>query len=676
MNPASKRNFFAELKRRNVYKVAVAYVVVAWVLIQAASILLPTFEAPLWVMKAFVALIAAGFPIALVIAWAFEMTPTGLKRTESISHDEIAQLPYWSRRKFAAFVITLALLALALLAFQLLRPGPEPVAPADARTNTKSVAVLPFENRSEDKANAWFTDGIQDEILTRLAKIEDLKVISRTSTQRYKSSAENIPEIARQLGVAHILEGGVQKAGERVRVNVQLIRADTDGHVWAEVYDRQLTDIFAVQSDIAENIARALQAKLSPREQRAVAAKPTDNPAAYESYLRGLALWNTLASSPQLLNDTVAHFARAVELDPKFAEAWSRLSVTHTMIYAEVERTAKRAASAKEALERAKALEAELGDVTFAEGLYRYRVLRDFPGALESLQRARRQGASEVEALEFMAYVKRRQRKWDEAVRLHEEALQLDPRNPPLLSEAAVTYRALRRFRETDALLDRAREIEPDNVELLAQKVESALAQGDPDAARRYLEPLTVDATQPTVVNAWLNYYNFARQFPEAIHMLRPLLAANASPRLTPQYRARLGIAESFAGNSAAAETALIQARDELLALRAEGDTSLTLADAMVTICAFLKAKACVDREASALRDEIATDALIGPLLERTIAAARAQLGETDAAITLLRELLNKPGEDAITPALLRLDPRWDPLRADPRFQELAQVTR
>ena len=237
-----------------------------------------------------------------------------------------------------------------------------------------------------------------------------------------------------------------------------------------------------------------------------------------------------------------------------------------------------------------------------------------------------------------------------------------------------MTYRALRRFRETDALLDRAREIEPDNALLLVQKVEAALAQGDPDAARRYLETLKVDATQPTVVNAWFNYYVSTQQVPAAVEMLRGLLEGEVMPRLAPQYRKALGVAESFAGNSVAAEMALMQARDELLALRREGDTSLTLSDAIVTASAFLKDKAGVDREAEALRNEIATDALIGPLLETTIAAARAQLGETDAAIAMLRELITKPGEDALTPALLRLDPRWNPLRADPRFQELAQA--
>ena len=229
--------------------------------------------------------------------------------------------------------------------------------------------MLPFDNFNRDPENAYFADGIQDEILTRLAKIDDLKVISRSSTQRYKSSPENLPEIAKQLAVAHILEGSVQKAGDQVRVTVQLIRAATDSHIWAETYDRKLTDIFAVQTDIAENIAKSLRAKLSPKEQQAVAARPTDNPDAYEAHLRGLAVWNSLDISPAALERMVGHFSRAVEFDPKFAVAWANLSVVQTLSYAEFDPTAQRLAAAKQALDTAMRLQPDLGDGYFALGL-------------------------------------------------------------------------------------------------------------------------------------------------------------------------------------------------------------------------------------------------------------------------------------------------------------------
>ena len=533
--------------------------------------------------------------------------------------------------------------------------------------------MLPFESLSDDKANAYFADGIQDEILTRLAKIEDLKVISRTSTQRYKASSGNLPAIAKELGVAHILEGSVQKAGDQVRVTVQLIRAATDAHVWAETYDRKLTDIFAVESDIAENIARALRARLTPQERSAVAARPTDNPVAYEAYLRGLALWNKLTGAPQDLLDTVTHFSRAVELDPKFGVAWSLLSVAHTFVYAEVERTEQRAALAREALEQARRLQPDNGEVYFAEGMYRYRVLRAYDDALASFEKARARSANRVVATEFSAYVKRRQGKWDEALRLHQETLDLDPRNPILLSEAAVSYRAMRRFDEANALLDRAREVEPENAQLLVQKVEAAFAQGEADQARRFLESVPRDSRQPEVIGVRFGYYLYNRKPAEAASMLRGLLVPDLSPRLAAHYRARLGVAEALAGNAAVAQIELARARDELLALRAAGDSSEQIGDSLLFVSGLLKDKAAVEREAALLRDEIAGDALIGPLLERGIAAARARLGETDAAIAMVKQLLVKPGENALTPALLRLDPRWDPLRSDPRFQKLCE---
>ncbi|MFL6567804.1 MAG: adenylyl cyclase, partial [Chthoniobacterales bacterium] len=277
----SDRNFFAELKRRNVYKVAVAYAVVGWLAVQISSTVLPTFHAPEWVLQTLVVLVVLGFLIALVIAWAFEMTPQGIKRTEDVSPDE--KLPQWSRDKFLAMTSIVALLAAGLLAFQLMR-GKHAV---PSEISDKSIAVLPFASLSEDKANAYFADGIQDEILTRLSKIAQLKVISRTSTQQYQSKPGNLSEIARQLGVAHILEGSVQKSNDSVRVNVQLIKADGDSHLWAETYDRKLTDIFAVESEVAQRIAGSLEARLTGREQQQLADVPTKDPHAYEAYLRG-----------------------------------------------------------------------------------------------------------------------------------------------------------------------------------------------------------------------------------------------------------------------------------------------------------------------------------------------------------------------------------------------------
>src|SRR5690242_7749966 len=279
-------NFFAELKRRNVYKVAVAYAVVAWLLVQGASIVLPTFEAPPWVMKAFIVFLAVGFFLAVFISWAFEMTPEGMKRTADVSADDVRSLPYWSRKKFGAFIIGVAVIAAGLLAFQLLRPrSASLIRTADIGIPEKSIAVLPFDNLSEEKANAFFADGVQDEILTNLAKVADLKVISRTSVTQFKDKAtRNLREIGQLLGVAHVLEGSVQKVANKVRVNAQLIDARNDAHLWAQTYDRDLADVFGIQSEIAQAIADQLQARLSPNEKAEIAKAPTTDTIAYDLY--------------------------------------------------------------------------------------------------------------------------------------------------------------------------------------------------------------------------------------------------------------------------------------------------------------------------------------------------------------------------------------------------------
>jgi TolB-like protein/Flp pilus assembly protein TadD len=324
---SAKPSFFAELKRRNVYKVAVAYAIVAWLLIQAASILFPTFDAPPWVMKVFVAAIILGFPVALILAWAFELTPEGIKRAEDVDPNE--SITPRTGRKLVGITVALAVIATGLLAFQFLRPK----STADVRTVAtsaaaaipeKSIAVLPFDNLSRDPENAFFAEGVQDEILTRLAKVADLKVISRTSTQHFKSSPENLTEIAQRLGVRNILEGSVQKSNDQVRVTVQLINAGTDAHLWADIYDRKLTDIFAVESDIAKTIADTLQAKLTGSEQTALAARPTENPEAYQLYLKGRFYWNKRTAVD--LRTSIDYFNQAIEKDSKYALAYAGLA--------------------------------------------------------------------------------------------------------------------------------------------------------------------------------------------------------------------------------------------------------------------------------------------------------------------------------------------------------------
>src|SRR6202045_1725193 len=325
-------SFFSELKRRNVYKVGVAYAVVSWLLIQVATQVFPFFEIPNWAVRLAVLLLILGFPVALVLSWAFEITPEGIKRAEDVEAD--ASITSKTGRKLVAITIALGIIAAALLAFQFfgvkLKTAAAPSASAVTAILEKSIAVLPFENLSEEKANAYFADGIQDEILTRLAKIGDLKVISRTSTEKYKSAPGNLREIAQQLGVANILEGSVQKAADQVRVNVQLINAMNDAHLWADTYDRKLTDIFAVESEIAKSVAEKLQAKLNGRAELELASRPTENPEAHQLYLKGRYFWNK--RGVENLKKSIGYFQQAIDKDPAYALAYAGLGDARALL--------------------------------------------------------------------------------------------------------------------------------------------------------------------------------------------------------------------------------------------------------------------------------------------------------------------------------------------------------
>src|ERR1700719_4150961 len=335
------KSFFAELKRRNVYKVAVAYAVASWLLIQIATQVFPFFDIPNWAVRLVVLILIAGFPVALVFSWAFEITPEGIKRESEIEGDK--SITHHTGRKIVALTIVLAAIAVGLLAYQLWGPKRSTTAPQSSAIESsapiaeKSIAVLPFDNLSDDKSNAYFSEGIQDEILTRLSKIAALKVISRTSTQKYKSSPDNLREVGKQLGVANLLEGSVQKIANAVHVNVQLIRAATDEHLWAESYNRKLDDVFGVEGEVAGAIADQLNAKLTGAEKRELAARPTNNPEAYDAYLRGSAEhWQDNETS---LNAAARSFEEAVRLDPQFAGAWAALSRAHSLIFFHYDKT-------------------------------------------------------------------------------------------------------------------------------------------------------------------------------------------------------------------------------------------------------------------------------------------------------------------------------------------------
>src|SRR5438045_3998138 len=466
----SERNFFAELKRRNVYKVAVAYAVVAWLLIQVATQVFPFFELPNWAVQMVVLAMVIGFPIAVVCSWAFEMTPEGIK----LESDVDRRITRKTGRKLTALITVIAALAAGVTAFRFLHSerggNTERQAAFATEIVSKSIAVLPFENLSEEKANAYFTDGIQDEILTRLSKIADLKVISRTSTQRYKSAPENLPEIARQLGVANILEGSVQKQGDAVHVTVQLIKAATDSHVWADSFDRKLTDIFSVESEVAKAIADQLQAHLTGREKEVIAAKPTDNPEAYDAYLRGLAYTLKTQNTPANYLGAQKHFREAVRLDPKFALSWAPLSYVDARGYhtTNLQPTAALREEARQAFETALALDLNLGEAWVAKGYYHYGCVNDFETAVRCYEQARKFLPNSSLLHQSLAFVARDRGQWERPESYFNEAEPLDPRNVRLLTRYAQFYLALRRFSEALRKLDLILEIVPNDTDALA----------------------------------------------------------------------------------------------------------------------------------------------------------------------------------------------------------------
>src|SRR5256886_16402522 len=322
-------NILSELKRRNVYRAAVAYGVVAWFLTQLTTQVFPFFEIPNFAVRFVVIALAIGFPIAMLLSWLYELTPEGIVRTEDLDPAQARSVQRAAGRILDFIIIGVLLLVIAMLLVGRL-PFYKQVGEVISQ---KSIAVLPFENQSEEKTNAYFAEGIQDEILTRLSKIADLKVISRTSTQRYKSAGENLSEVSKQLRVAHIVEGNVQRSGDAVRINVQLIKAADNSHLWAETFDRRLTDIFSVESEVAKAIADQLQVHLTGREEQVIAAKPTDNPEAYDAYLRGLAYTLKTGPSPADALGAQKYLREAVRLDPKFALSWALLSYVDALGY-------------------------------------------------------------------------------------------------------------------------------------------------------------------------------------------------------------------------------------------------------------------------------------------------------------------------------------------------------
>ena len=582
-----------------------------------------------------------------------------------------------ARRRRAMLVVAagvLAITAIGIWLFQRTRSA----APIE-----RSIAVLPFENLSSDKENAYFAEGIQDEILTRLSKIADLKVISRTSTQHYKSAPENLREIAKQLGVAHILEGSVQKSADEVRVNVQLIKAANDSHLWADTFDRKLTDILSVESEVAKTIAEQLRAEITGQEAEVIADRPTDNPQAYDAYLRGLAYTLKTGFAPANSLGAQKYLKEAVRLDPKFALGWALLSYVDASGYLTqgLQPTVALREEARQAAETALTLQPNLGEAVFAKGFYYYACLKDYDTAVKYLEQAHQLLANNGRIPLSLAYVERRRGNWDKSEAYFNEAEKLDPRNVNLLSQHARSYICLRRFPEALAKLEQILNITPDDIDTLVLKARIAQAEGDLPRASALLAPLRLGADYANALETQV-YQAILESRPLGVIAQLKEILANPNQALgyyNGELRFWLGWAQEVAGDHAAARETWSQARSELEPLLKEQPENFVLMGDLALINMGLGDNAAALALAERALDlfPIDKDALTGPRPLDILARVAARVGDPDRSISTLEKLLSIPYEaplaanPPLTPALLRLDPMFEPLRNDPRFQKL-----
>jgi len=678
-------NFFAELKRRNVVRAAGLYLVGAWLLTQVASTVLPMFGASEWLPRTIVSLLAIGFIPALIFSWVFELTPQGLKRDEDVKPEE--SIAPQTARRMDRMIIAVLLLALGYFVFDkfVLTPRRQAVQShgsslpneSDSLANSKSIAVLPFENLSSDKENAYFADGIQDEILTRLAKIAALKVISRTSTQKYKSAPENLREVGKQLGVANLLEGSVQKVANAVHVNVQLIRAATDEHLWAESYNRKLDDVFGVEGEVATAIADQLNARLSLSEQKAVTAKPTQNTAAYDAYLRGVAFQGRVDDLITNWSKSAEAFAEAVRLDPEFAVGWAQLCRQESLVYNSVNHSPDRQAAARKALDNAMKLGPELVETKIARGWYQCYVEADYDAAKASFEEVRRQYPNNSSVSEALAVVLRRQGHWEESRRLFDQTIELDPRNVFLLANAALAGLETRDAAYTQKYMRRALDLSPQNATLVSQLAVSYQMSGDIKQAQTAL-----DSVQPRDGDTF--YFSILagnaillRNYQPAIATLQSHLKnLQASDSFFPNCENYLADLQRHSGDIPAATMIYRKAKADAEELLRSQPNNADLLATLAWSETWLgdKSAALKHAQEAVMLMPASKEPRVGPSYEDTLARIQAQLGEKDAAITALQHLLvTSYSSPVVTPALLRLDPDWDNLRGDPRFQKLCE---
>ena len=656
--------FFEEVKRRKVYRVAVAYVIAAGGIIQLASAAFPAWELPNWSLRLVIVLLLIGFPIALILAWAFDVTSQGIKATP-----EVAAPGSHLRRNIIMLVATGIIISAAAGFFLLPR--------AAARKIDKSIAVLPFENLSDDKENAYFADGIQDDVLTNLSKIGDLKVISRTSVMPYRGKTQNLREIGKTLGVSTILEGSVRRSGNRVRVNVQLIDATTDEHLWASDYDRDLTDVFAIQTDLAQKIANELQAKLSPVEKSRMERRPTENGEAYLAFVQAHNLQSAVEDLGKL-KQSEQLYARAIELDPKFALAVARYSQLKSWIVHTFERTTERRQKARALAQRALQLQPDLPEAHLAMGFSLYYGDNDFEGALKEFEIAQRDLPNEAEGYLALGSIQRRLGKWPESNASLEKAASLDPKDSWVLQNLALSYQTLRDFDAANKTIDRGLKVNPDGFGLWEIKSKLAIAEkGDLSVAERAFQaaksiPMN-NEEKLMIAGGRVDVLLLERKYQEALHEAENLsdgLLAGIPAALCGKYYL-LGFARKALHDEAGARAALLKAKDLLEGQLKQSSDSPDLRIQLAKVLAYLGEKDAALTEARRATEILpeTKDAFGGPEITEGVAEVCAVVGENARALELLDGLLSRPSP--VTVALLKLSPAWDPLRKDPRFQAL-----
>ena len=672
------KKFLAELKRRNVYRVAVAYGVVSWLVVQIATQVFPFFDIPNWVVRMVVVVLTLGFPIAAILAWAFELTPEGIKREEDVDQTEAVRRGKGRKLDFA--IIGALMLVIALLVYERLHVRSE----AGETIPEKSIAVLPFENLSADKENAFFADGIQDDILTSLARISDLRVISRTSVLSYRSGngSRNLRDIGKALGVANVLEGTVRREGNRVVINVQLIDALKDRHLWANRYDRTLDDSLGLQGELASEIASALKATLSPDEKARVETKPTENAEAYVFYLRA----NQIARNPDtLLEDYKAAeqlYRQAIALDLNFALAHARLASTRAEIFHFYEPVDSWKTKARSEADIALKLQPNLAEAHLALGQCIYWMDGNYEQALAEFDIALHLSPNDAGVSALIAAIKRRQGHWQESLDAFERAQKIDPQNPNIVRNVVFTNTALRRWSEAARWAEKMRAMAPAS---LVAKIQSGYVdfwwKGDTHLLKSLLSEVPPNVDPDGVVTScrW-EVAMIERDFAEAKRIL------DATPLKEFSYTSTGSTPKSFLeGCTALAQNDTSGARMKFEQTRPifENDVKEAPLNAdrhayLGWLYAFTGRKEDAIREgrrAVELKPE-SKDAVDGAIMNCYLALIYARVGEKDLAFPLIERLLKTPGavdsvDSSITVNDLKFRWEWDPIRKDPRFDKL-----